>query len=365
MSGSYLAGVVIGSVFRCLVVYALTFYGMGLFFRRDAKNPARAVSAGVVSLLVQLTLSYLGRREDLSTSFIVDALATTMATFATATVHGARLWRTDGHRQRQQPPDSANPARGVAFRAIGWIVGFGFVFGVQQFIRSKNELSVDSVRQSTFLAPLESGARDRIARAAFDAHADLLESPEYRAALRRYLNDFEARTGAKVRGGAHAEQVGAAFGAELAARGTPALGVRDLERRSELMIKLSEQDINTCALIGRGAVGPEGTQLILQGLERFSDDELRDWFRISRQATEFALRNVRPPIIDESILQSGLQRISSQVEPAQRERFERALDDASAATDQDICFATLALYRGAFHLGEPERTNVFRAFVSP
>ena len=165
---------------------------------------------------------------------------------------------------------------------------------------------------------------------------------------------------------------GLAASERLKSAGLPMLGAEDLAVVNQIQSRMASVSSDLCVQMWTG--GDQGLLVeVVRALSKLTDDEVREWLRVSVNAQILALEAPKEQRqTDDNALMAGFQAIGDALEPADVERYwttfdatvEWAENSGPRVDDADACFMTMTILRGSAALEEPLRTRFWRAYLA-
>ena len=168
------------------------------------------------------------------------------------------------------------------------------------------------------------------------------------------------------------DAAGLAAAERLKRAGLSKLGAADIIVANEVKLRMASVSSDLCTQMWTGSDQGRRAE-VFRALSKLTDNENREWQRISVNATILALEaGTEQSPMDENALRAGFQRIGEALGPAEAERYWTAFDatvewvekGGPKVDDADACFMTLTILRGSATLEEPLRTRFWRAYLA-
>jgi hypothetical protein len=142
------------------------------------------------------------------------------------------------------------------------------------------------------------------------------------------------------------------------------LGDEQLETRAVLIRDtLARPDVEGCATAARGL--PVPSEIGAPMFERLGPELQEAWIDLLAEAAAAELASVKPPPADQAGGAAALQAVADGLPQEEQAPFKRVLGFPIMASENDLCWATRALYAELPKLGAGERRVLLRVMIQP
>jgi hypothetical protein len=248
------------------------------------------------------------------------------------------------------PPKKATIVATVVGAVTAVLFGFAFEKGIPAYLTHRQ------LKARAEQWKLEPQAEKRML-SSIESQLSTFQAPEFREYFEKKVAAEKARRGSSDTSG---------FAAQIArfvvARGTARLPDEDLWSLHQLRTKTISASKRACPCSWNPATCTEGD--IFDGLTRLSDDELKEWFRLTTQAARLEIKTDTPLPNLQSDFDEGLRAVIERLPESERARFVAVLrDDTSALPKSELCFASETVFREAQTLETNQRKRFIRAIA--
>jgi hypothetical protein len=212
--------------------------------------------------------------------------------------------------------------------------------------------SVDQIRNALSQPPPLLGGRAENALRTIDER--LAGDPKFLAELARYQRSPTPDKKLAVSVSPQQE-----FGAQLAAQGLVRLSPDDFLDLAKLRLKLAESSKVLCAGMWSGGIPASE---FVNGLERFSDEDLHRWVELTEAGMRLQLYATTPlPRFSGKVFVDGTREIKRRLPPEEQRSLLKTMDAGTTAPPEEACNALLVLMRGGLLLPPARRDPFLRA----